>query len=268
VWNEARIINATANLLTVLAVCALLLGSLVWFVRLSAFDFKRIEIVSSPQAPFRYISPDVVRSAIAGQLYGNFFTMDLNQTREAFETAPWVRQAEVRRVWPNMLRVTLEEQKPLGLWNENQLLNTWGEVFIANRGALEDESSLPQFQGPDGTESLLVQRFAELEAWFDQLDIKVKGLSLTNRYALQANLSNGITLDLGRDPGAEAPDPQAGVPGAVTFGERIERFVRVWPKVAPQLDSRGVQHIDLRYPDGFALTLAPLPDSKQFKEKR
>jgi len=89
VWNEARIINAAANLLTVLAVCALLLSSLVWFVRLSAFDFKRIEIVSSPQATFRYISPDVVRSAIAGQLYGNFFTMDLDQTREAFESAPW-----------------------------------------------------------------------------------------------------------------------------------------------------------------------------------
>lgn len=267
-WNEARIINATANFLTVLAVCAFLIGAAVWLVRLPAFDFKRIEIVSSPQASFQYIAPDVIRSAIAGQLFGNFFTMDLRRTREAFESAPWVRQARVRRVWPNVLRVTLEEQSPLGLWNENQLLNTWGEVFTANRAALENEAGMPQFQGPEGTESLMVQRFAELGARFDQLGIQVQGLSLTNRYALQATLSNGMTLDLGRDPGAEAPDPQAGVPGAVTFGERIERFVRTWPKVSAQLMDREVKHIDLRYPDGFALTLAPLPDSKQPKEKR
>ena len=267
-WNEARIINATANLLTVLAVCALLGGALVWLVRLPVFEFKRIEIVSTPDTSFHYIAPDLIRSAVAGQLYGNFFTMDLAGARQAFESASWVRQAQVRRVWPNVLRVTIEEQTPLGLWNENQLLNTWGEVFTANRGVLEDEASLPQFQGPEGTESLMVQRYAELDQWFEQLGIRVRGLTLTNRYALQATLSNGMTLDMGRDPGAEAPDPQAGVPGAVTFGERIERFVRTWPMVLAQIPQREVRHVDLRYPDGFALTLAPLPESKPLKKKR
>jgi cell division protein FtsQ len=268
VWNEARIINATANMLTVLAVLALLSAALVWLVRLPVFDFKKIEIVSAPNTSFQYVAPDLIRSAIAGQLYGNFFTMDLGQARKAFESASWVRQAQVRRVWPNMLRVTIEEQKPQGLWNENQLVNTWGEVFTANRAALEDEASLPQFAGPEGTESLMIQRYAELTQWFEQIGIQVSGLTLTNRYALQVTLSNGLTLDLGRDPGAEAPDPQAGVPGAVTFGERIERFVRTWPKVLAQIPQREVRHVDLRYPDGFALTLAPLPESTQPQKKR
>lgn len=267
-WNEARIINATANLLSVLAVLALLSAALVWFVRLPVFDFKKIEIAAVPDSPFQYMAPDLIRSAIAGQLYGNFFTMDLSQARQAFESASWVRQAQVRRVWPNMLRVTIEEQRPQGLWNENQLVNTWGEVFMANRAALENEASLPQFQGPEGTESLMIQRYAELTQWFEQLDIQVDGLTLTSRYALQVTLSNGVTLDLGRDPGAEAPDPQAGVPGAVTFGERIERFVRTWPKVLAQIPQREVMHVDLRYPDGFALTLAPLPESTPLNKKR
>jgi cell division protein FtsQ len=268
VWNEARIINATANLLTVLAVLTLLGAALVWLVRLPAFDFKKIEIVSAPDTSFQYVAPDLIRSAIAGQLYGNFFTMNLGQARQAFETAAWVRQAQVRRVWPNMLRVTIEEQKPQGLWNENQLINTWGEVFTANRGALENEASLPQFQGPEGTGILIIQRYAELRQWFEQIGIQVRGLTLTNRYALQVTLSNGLTLELGRDPGAEAPDPQAGVPGAVTFGERIERFVRSWPKVMAQIPQREVTHVDLRYPDGFALTLAPLPEPTQPQKKR
>jgi cell division protein FtsQ len=71
-----------------------------------------------------------------------------------------------------------------------------------------------------------VQRYAELGQWFEKLGLGVEQLSLNDRYALQAQLSNGVTLILGRDPGAETADPQGGVPGAVSFGERIARFVR------------------------------------------
>lgn len=200
-WNEARIINATANLLTVLAVLTLLGAALVWLVRLPAFDFKNRNRVSTRHFVSvcgARLDPQCDRRAVVRQ----FFTMNLGQARQTFETAAWVRQAQVRRVWPNMLRVTIEEQKPQGLWNENQLINTWGEVFTANRGALENEASLPQFQGPEGTGILMIQRYAELRQWFEQIGIQVRGLTLTNRYALQVTLSNGLTLELGRDPGA------------------------------------------------------------------
>ena len=267
-WNEARVVNAAANLLMVLVALALLAGATVWLVRLPAFDLQRIEIEPSPQSPMQYVSPDVVRSAIAGKLEGNFFTLNLDQARKTFESAPWVRQARVRRIWPHTLRVTLEEHQPLALWNENQLLNTWGEAFTANRAVLENETVLPQLNGPVGAESLLVQRYAELGRWFEGLGLKVQTLTLTSRYALQATLSNGMTLDLGRDPGADTPDPQAGVPGALPFGERIARFVRIWPLALAQLKGREVNHADLRYPNGFALTLVPVPEPVKQQKKR
>lgn len=267
-WNEARLINALANSLMVLAALALLAAGVAWLVRVSAFDIVRIEIEPAPDVPFVHVSPELIRSAIAGRLEGNFFTLNLDVAREVFESAGWVRRAGVRRVWPNTLRVTLEEQQPLALWNENQMINTWGEVFTANRAALEDEASLPQLYGPEGTESLMVQRYAELGRWFEGLGLTVRSLSLSDRYALQASLSNGMTLEIGRDPGAEAPDPQAGVPGALPFGERIERFVKVWPAARERLKGRTVTHADLRYPNGFALTLAELPESVQPRKKR
>ncbi len=267
-WNEARLINAAANLLMVLAVLALLAGALLWVVRLPAFDIKRIVITPTSETGFQYVSPDVVRSAIAGRLTGNFFSMGLQQTREAFESAPWVRQVGVRRVWPNELQVEIEEQQPLAFWNENQMINTWGEVFTANRAVLDENIRLPQFFGPEGSESLMVQRYAELGQWFEQLGLEVDQLMLNNRYALQAQLSNGVTLMLGRDPGAEAPDPQAGVPGAVSFGERIERFVRNWPQAVAQLQGKTVESVDLRYPNGFAITLAQAPTPVNSNKKR
>jgi cell division protein FtsQ len=261
-------INATANLLMVLAVLALLAGAVLWALRMPMFDIKRIVISSTSEQGFQYVSSDVVRSAIAGKLTGNFFSMNLQSARDAFETAPWVRKVNARRVWPNELHVAIEEHQPLAFWNEYQMINNWGEPFTANRAVLDDDVVLPEFFGPDGSAMLMVQRYAELEQWFERLGLGIQQLTLDNRYALQALLSNDVTLLLGRDPGAETADPQAGVPGAVSFGERIERFVRNWPQAVAQLKDRTVAQVDLRYPNGFAVTLADVPAPVNSNNKR
>ena len=159
------------------------------------------------------------------------------------------------------MRVRIEEQQPLALWNENQMLNTWGEPFTANKGELDNEAELPHFSGPEGSESLVVQRYAELMRWFAPLDLRVMQLDLNARYAWGATLSNAMQLELGRDPGADAPDPH-GLPGALPFAARIKRFVQAWPAVNSRLEGRIVTRADLRYPGGFALVLAPLAVSQ------
>ncbi len=264
-WNDARAINVLANTLMVLAVSAMLAAGVAWLAHRPMFTLQAIELQAAPDTSLRYVSPAGVRSSIAGSLKGNFFTLDLDQTRELFESVPWVRRATVRRIWPDTLRVVIEEQQPLALWNENQMINTWGEAFTANLGELEDDAELPQLEGPEGTETLVVQRYAELARWFAPLDVNVGTLALSARYAWQVELSNGMQLDLGRDPGADAPDPH-GLPGALPFSARIQRFVQAWPGLTRQLDGRTVQHADLRYPNGFALTLSPPPETQPKKK--
>ena len=118
-WNDARTTNLIANTLAVLAVCAMLLAGVVWVVQRPFFTLSAIELESVPDTELHYVSPGAVRSAIAGRFKGNFFTVDLDDARELFESVPWVRHATVRRIWPNVLRVQIEEQQPLALWNEN-----------------------------------------------------------------------------------------------------------------------------------------------------
>jgi len=267
-WNEARIINALANTLVMLALLALLVGGLFWTVRLPMFTLQKIEIEAQQGTSLQHTTTKEVESALSGRLSGNFFTINLSQAREVFETLPWVRYAAVRRIWPNTLRISVEEQQPLALWNDTQMVNTWGQLFTANRAAVDNEDSLPQFIGPDGSERLMVQRYAELTRWFAPLDVRARQLSLNDRYAWQVSLSNGMTLDLGRDPGADAPDPQVGIPGALSFAQRIERFVQAWPKAQQKLHGRVATHADLRYPNGFALTLATLSEPVNSKKKR
>ena len=257
-WNDARSINLIANTLAVLAVLAIVAAGLIWVGQRPYFAVQALELEPAPDSTLHYVTAGSIRSSLAGRLSGNFFTIDLDATRQLFESAPWVRRATVRRVWPDTLRVSIEEQQPLGLWNDNQMINTWGESFTANTGALDDDVSLPQLRGPEGTESLVVQRYAELARWFAPLDLHVTELELSARYAWRAHLSNDMALDLGRDPGADAPDPH-GLPGALPFAARIERFVQFLPPALARLEGRQILHADLRYPNGFALKLAPLP---------
>jgi len=261
VWNDARTTNLIANTLAVLAVVAMLAAGVVWVAHRPYFTLSAIELEAAPDSELRYVSPEAVRAVIARRFEGNFFTVDLDQAREVFESVPWVRRASIRRIWPDTLRVRIEEQQPLALWNENQMINTWGEAFTANTGELDDDTVLPQFSGPEGSEGLVVQRYAELARWFAPLDLHVRELDLSARYAWKATLSNGMVLDLGRDPGADAPDPH-GLPGALPFAARIQRFVQAWPAVTSRLEGRTVTQADLRYPNGFALSLAPLTDGQ------
>src|SRR5690606_22158407 len=134
VINDARIINFVANSLALLAVLAMLVGVVVWVIQRPYFAIERIQIEPMQADTLNYVSTASVRATIAGRVAGNFFTIDLDETRNLLETVPWVRHARIRRVWPDTLSVQLEEQQPLALWNEDQMINTWGEAFRANQG--------------------------------------------------------------------------------------------------------------------------------------
>jgi cell division protein FtsQ len=256
VFAEARLTNLIANLLALLAVLAMLASVVAWTIRRPYFTIRQIEIAPMAGSDLEYVTPTGLQTALAGRVQGNFFLLNLNEVRHTLEKAPWVRHVAVQRVWPSTLRVRIEEQQPLALWNENQMINTWGEAFTANQGELPDDVNLPQLNGPDGSERLVVQRYAEIARWFAPLGLSVHEATLTPRYAWEVTLSDGVHLTLGRDPAADATDPH-GRPGALSFAARIERFVQAWPELSRRLGTRLIASADLRYPNGFAITLAP-----------
>lgn len=258
--SDARLINFMANTLALLAVLAMVVGVVVWVVQRPYFAIDRIQIEPFQEGSLSYVSAASVRATIAGRVSGNFFTIDLDETRGLLETVPWVRHARIRRVWPDTLRVQLEEQQPLALWNEDQMINTWGEAFRANLGELPDDARLPRFHGPENSERLVVQRYAELARWFAPLNVSVREITLSPRYAWSVALSDGVRLSLGRDPAADVADPH-GRSGAQSFATRIQRFVQAWPVLAQRVEGRAIESADLRYANGFAITLAPVPTS-------
>src|SRR5690625_3351640 len=259
-----RFTNFIANTLAVLAVSILLLAVLFWVIRRPYFLIDRIELSAADAQELRYVQLDDVNKTIQGQIKGGFFDVDLDQARSVLETVPWVRRAQVQRVWPNQLRVTLEEQEPLAFWNEEHMINRWGEVFLADKTPLLEEGMhayMPQLNGPEKSERLVIQRYAEVARWVAPTGLNIREVTLSPRYAWDVVLSNDLQLLIGRDPAADATDPH-GRSGAQSFAARLERFIQAWPALLDRLAGRSIARADLRYNDGFAITLAPQANSE------
>jgi cell division protein FtsQ len=244
---DVRVMNTVAALIFATALLTLGWAAVKWATRSPVFTLRAIAL----DAELRRSNLASVRANALPRLSGNFFSIDLDASRVAFESVPWVRRAVVRRVWPNRLAVTLEEHQAAALWlgddrRNERLVNTQGEVFEANLGDVEDEG-LPTLAGPDAQSARMLTLLGRLSQAVQPLGQPVQTLRLSSRGSWRAELEGGATVELGRGSDDE-------------LLARIERLVRTLGGVASRFASGGAPRAllsaDLRHPDGYALRLA------------
>ena len=131
---DVRLMTVTANALASVGALLVIAALILWLARQPFFAIRAITV----DGDVGRNSVSTIRANAAPRLAGNFMTLDLGAVRSAFETVPWVRHAIVQRVWPNRLRVRLEEHRPVALWSGGdaageKLVNSFGEVFEAKR---------------------------------------------------------------------------------------------------------------------------------------
>jgi cell division protein FtsQ len=239
---DVKLMNTAATVL--FAACGLLLLVALgwWLLRHPVFAIGGITVLGDST----HSSVSILRANVAPRLAGNFFTVDLQRAREAFESVPWVRQAVVRRQFPNRLRVVLEEHEPVALWGaegESRLVNSFGEVFEANVGDVEQED-LPRLNGPEGDSGQVLAMYRALQPLFEPLDLNVEQLALTGRGSWTLTLDSGAVVELGR-----------GMPEEVVA--RSQRFVQTLTQVTSKYGRRpeALVSADLRHADGYAVRL-------------
>ena len=223
----------------------LLATGLLWFVRQPMFALQAIRL----DGDLAHNSVLTLRANAVPRMAGNFFTMNLGATQRAFESVPWVRKAIVRRVWPNKLAVRIEEHRPVALWSPvhdtddgaDKLVNSYGEVFEANLGDVEDDA-LPTLRGPDGTSSHMLAFWARMQEVVAGLGAAhIDTLELSGRGSWRAELDSGAEIEFGRGTDDEVV-------------ERARRFVATVSQVT-QRYQRPLEYADLRHHEGYAVRL-------------
>ena len=239
---DIRLMNVTATAAFVVLGLALVLAALWWSVRHPVFALTGITV----HGDVRHNNDVTLRANVAPKLSGNFFTVDLARARSVFESVPWIRNAVVRREFPNQLSVELEEHEPVAYWgseSESRLLNSHGEVFVANLDELEN-TKLPHLSGPDSQSAQVLELYRAIEPRLHALGMHLSGLDLTGRGSWRALLKSGVDIELGRGTVQEVL-------------VRVDRLTSTLAQVASRYGRRvdALESADLRHENGYALRL-------------
>lgn len=238
--RDIRLMNGVSLAVFALALAVLIAAGVLALWRSPHFAVRAIEL----HGDLTRISAATIRANTVPRLSGNFFSLDLAQARQVFESLPWVRRAVVRRVWPNRLAVHLQEHQPVARWvgddGSERLVNQQGEVFEANLGDVEGDG-LPLLSGPEGSAAALLDMYRRTDALFQRLERGVESLSLSGRGSYRVELEDGAVIEMGRGEPAEVL-------------ARTERFVATVSQVTGHYHA-PLLRADLRHPGGFAVRL-------------
>lgn len=239
---DIRLMNMAASMLATVAVLLCLAAGLWWGLRHPVFALQAITV----EGEVTRNNALTLKTNVVPHLQGNFFTLELEQARQAFETVPWVRSAVIHRAFPNRLRVQLREQHPQALWGEegsSTLLNDEGQVFEANLGEVEAEA-LPRLKGPASQSAQVLSMYQTLRPVLQAVDMDMDELELSPRGSWRLLTSQGAVIELGR-----------GEPQEMTA--QLQVFLRTLGQVTARYGRtpKALVAADLRHKDGYALRL-------------
>lgn len=80
-------------------------------------------------------------------------TQNVDVIQQQIERLPWIKQASVRKQWPNELKIHLVEYVPVARWNDLRLVDAEGKSFSvpAERTV---QQKMPLLYGPEGSEMM------------------------------------------------------------------------------------------------------------------
>jgi len=239
---DVRIMNAATVLLLVVFCASLALAIMRWVANRSAFSLQGITVLGDTN----HSNVPTVRAHVVSRVQGSFFTVNLGQTREVFETMPWVRNAVVHRDFPNRLRVQLQEHRAAAFWGEEsepRLLNSFGEVFDANVAEVEQEG-LPRLNGPQGQSRAVLATYRALDPQFSAMNLSIDALELTSHGSWRILLNGGAVIEAGRGDLEEV-------------GNRTRNFLKTLTRVVARYDRplSALETADLRHENGYAVRL-------------
>jgi cell division protein FtsQ len=199
----------------------------VWMMKPATLPIKQVHI----EGKFLRLDTDRLQELVTYKVRGGFFNIDVAAIRNALVALPWVNDVSVHRIWPDGLRVIVNEQIAVVRWNETGLLNEQGHNFSPEKESFPQD--LPLLEGPEESQKLLLERFNLLKQTYG---LSVVRLHLNERRAWEFELENGLSVVLGRKD----------------FESRVERFVSVVMNNLGEKSSQA-REIDMRYTNGFAV---------------
>lgn len=202
---------------------------------------KQISIIGE----YQHIDKEQVDLIANEYIEGNFFSINLDQTRHAFKKLAWVREIAIRKKFPDTLEVTIEEHKPIARWGRVGLVNSYGEIFNA-----ASQEELPSFIGYETFVKEMTLKFMEMNKILSKELMQVGTITLSERLSWEVITDNQVRVILGKD----------------NIIKKLNLFTNNYQNILAELKNR-IEYVDLRYKDGFSVKKLNEKSIMKTKEK-
>jgi cell division protein FtsQ len=183
---------------------------------------------------FEHVKRSELESIISRAMNGGFFMLDVGQIQSALKHLQWVSAVTVRRVWPDVLVIKIEEHAPFARWGTTQLISQRGELFAP---LLEEPiPGLPQIDAEARFAADVMQRFRQISELLHG-DAAVARLRRNARSGWTLWLVSGVRIELGNSK----------------VMERLARARLLLNHFSGRIDMLDV--IDARYSGGVAVSI-------------
>ena len=196
---------------------------------------RPIEQITVNGEDLRHLSRQQLQQLITPQARRGFFGMDVDALRRSLRQIAWIRDAQVRRLWPNGLEVELQEHQPQARWRSGELLSARGQRFRPPPESIPD--GLPWLDGPEGDQQRVLEQYRQFAEMLDTTGLGIYALTVDQRGSWKLILDNRLELLLGRE----------------RIVQRLWRLAQVYSDIIKPREN-DIQRVDLRYSNGFALS--------------
>ena len=164
----------------------------------------------------------------------SFFNFKINILKKEIETVSWVKSADIRRVYPNEIKIYITEHVPIAIWNNKRYMNNLGDIFLTH----DIKKNLPMINSNESRNKIMYEYFLLLLEHISDynIDIEVKKIEENDIRSLSAHLSSGIIVKF----------------GSKDIKDKIHTFLKLY-KTLNSSDLKKIGYIDMRYSNGFSI---------------
>ena len=164
----------------------------------------------------------------------SFFNINLDYLKNSIEKVAWVKNAYIRRSYPNEVIIFIEEYTPVAVWNNDSYISENGYIFSANK----IEKKLPKISSYSNRNIIIFEYFSLISDGILNNKINEKILQI------KENEIRSLTLLLESNIAVKF--------GSQNIKERIAIFFKAY-KTLNSSDLKKIRYIDMRYSNGFSI---------------
>ena len=164
----------------------------------------------------------------------SFFNFRINILKKEIEKVPWVKSADIRRVYPGKIKIYIEEHAPIAIWNNKSYMNDVGDIFLIQ----DIKKNLPVIISNQSGNKIMFLYFTLLLKYISDynFDMEIKKIEENDIRSLSAHFSSGIIVKF----------------GSKDIRNKIHAFIKIYNTLNSS-DLEKIGYIDMRYSNGFSI---------------